>query len=134
MATNQNKARVVTRAQSLIAGVNKHLATVTSVTVAGQSLTPKQIVESLQTLVDLRTAVLAAQASAKAKVSAETTQSPPPRALMSAFTAYVKASYLNSPEELADFGLQTKTRAPLTAAAQTAAAATRAAHDGKPAT
>jgi len=128
MATNtKSKAQVVTRAQSLIAGVNKHLSTVTSVTIAGQSLTPAQIVQSLQTLVDLRTAVLAAQASAKAKVSAETTQSPPLRALMSVFTAYVRASYLASPEVLADFGLQTKSRAPLTTEAQTAAVAKRAA-------
>jgi hypothetical protein len=128
MATKvQSKTGVVTRAQSLIAGVNKHLSTVTSVTIAGQSLTPAQIVQSLQTLVDLRTAVLAAQASAKAKVSAETSQLPPLRALMSAFTAYVKASYLASPEVLADFGLQTKARAPLTTEAQTAANAKRAA-------
>jgi len=122
----KSKTGVVTRAQSLIAGVNKHLSAMTSVTVAGQSLTPAQIVQSLQTLVDLRTAFLAAQASAKAKVSAETTQSPPLRALMSAFTAYVKASYLNSPEVLADFGLQTKPRALLTTEAQAAANAKRA--------
>ena len=127
MATKiQSKTGVVTRAQSLIAGVNKHLSTVTSVTIAGQSLTPAQIVQSLQTLVDLRTAVLAAQASAKAKVSAETTQSPPLRALMKALTAYVRASFLNSPEELADFGLQTKAPALLTTEAKTAANAKRA--------
>jgi hypothetical protein len=127
MATKvQSKTGVVTRAQSLIAGVNKHLSTVTSVTIAGQSLTPAQIVQSLQTLIDLRTAVLGAQASAKAKVSAETTQSPPLRAFMQALTAYVRASFLNSPEKLADFGLQTKARAPLTTEALVAANAKRA--------
>jgi hypothetical protein len=73
------------------------LAELTSVTIAGQSLTPAQIVQSLQTRVDLRTAVLTAQASAKAKVSAETTQSPPLRALMKALTAYVRASFLIRP-------------------------------------
>lgn len=128
MATNtKSKAQVVARAEALIAGVNKHLSSVPAMTLVGQSLTPAQLVQRLQALVDLRTAVLAAQASAKARVSEETAQSPPLHVLMSACTAYVRASYLNMPDVLADFGLQTRTRVPLTVEAKTVAVAKRAA-------
>jgi hypothetical protein len=46
---------------------------------------------------------------------------------MSATTAYVKAAYGNSPDVLADFGIQTKARVPLTVDAKLTAAAKRAA-------
>ncbi len=129
MATNQatGKAVVVARAQALIAGANKHLSNVTQVTLAGQSLTPAQVIEKLQSLVTLRTAVDTAKASAKAKVAAETTDAPALRTFMGAFATYVKAAYLNSPDVLADFGLQTKARTPQTVASKTVAAAKRAA-------
>ncbi len=128
MATNngQGKAVVVARAQALMAGANKHLANVTQVTLAGQVLTPAQVIEKLQALVTLRTAVDAAKASAKAKVAAETTDAPALRTFMGAFATYVKAAYLNSPDVLADFGLQTKARTPQTVETKTAAVAKRA--------
>jgi hypothetical protein len=96
MATNQatGKAVVVARAQALIAGANKHLSNVTQSTLAGQSLTPAHVIEKLQSLVTLRTAVDTAEASAKAKVVAETTDAPALRTFMGAFATYVKAAYL----------------------------------------
>ncbi len=128
MATKgKAKATVVARAQSLIAGAKKHLTNVTQVTLAGQSLTPAQVVEKLQALVDLRTAVDAAKASTKAKLAAEATDAPALRTFMGAFATYVKAAHQNAPDVLADFGITTKARAPQTVEQKTAAAAKRAA-------
>jgi hypothetical protein len=128
MATKtQGKGPVVARAQSLIAGANKHLANVTQLTLAGQSLTPAQAVEKLQSLVDLRAAVDAAKASTQAKLAAEATNTPALRTFMSAFATYVKAAFQNSPDALADFGIKQKARVPQTVEQKTAAAAKRAA-------
>ncbi len=97
MATNkaEGKAVVVARPQALIAGANKHLASVTQVPLAGQSLTPAQVIEKLQGLVTLRMAVDAAKASTQAKVAAEKTDAPALRTFMGAFATYVKVAYLD---------------------------------------
>jgi hypothetical protein len=127
MVTNtQGKARVVARAQALMAGAKKHLSSGTQVALAGQSLTPAQVVEKLQALVDLRTAVDAAKASTKAKLAAEQAQTPSLRTFMDAFVMHVKAAYQNSPDVLADFGIHPKARATPTVEAKTAAVAKRA--------
>jgi hypothetical protein len=128
MATRiEGKGQVAVFAKQLIAGTEKHLTGATPVTLLGSSLTPAQITAQFQTLVNLRTDVGAAQATAKAKLAAETAQTPPLRALMGAFVAYVKATYGNSPDVLADFGITLKSRAPLTTEAMAAAVVKRAA-------
>jgi hypothetical protein len=115
-------------AQQLIAGTQKHLANVAPMSFGGGTFTPVQITASLHTLVDLRTAVEDAQAAAKAKVVAEATQAPALRTQMDAYVSYVKVTFGNQPDVLADFGLKPrKARAPLTASEQTAANAKRAA-------
>src|SRR5271167_131417 len=95
-------------AEQLIAGMKKHLANAGSLAFAGATYTPAQIEASLQTLADLRTAVDVAKAASKA-------QSASLRSRMAAFEAFVKVTYGNSPDVLADFGLKPrKAAAPLT--------------------
>jgi hypothetical protein len=90
-----------------------------------RSFTPAQIAAKLQTLVNLRNDVDAAKATTKARLAAEKADMPALRTFMGAFVTYVKAVFGNQPEELADFGIHPKARAPLTVEAKTAAAAKR---------
>jgi hypothetical protein len=126
MATNnKGKGQVVALAKQLIAGTGKRLAKGTQVSLVGSSFTPDQVTSQLQSIVNLRTDVDTAKATAKAKIAAETAQMPALRTFMSAYVSFVKAAYGTSPDALADFGLSPKSRAQLTAEANVAAAAKR---------
>jgi hypothetical protein len=121
----RGKGTVVAQAKQLIAGANKHLTNVTQVMLAGGSLTPAQVTEKLQALVNLRDDVDAAKASTKAKLVTEKAEMPQLRTFMGALVAFIKAAYVNQPDVLADFGIHPKARTPLTVEAKTAAAAKR---------
>jgi hypothetical protein len=126
MATNtQSKGQVVSVARQLIAGTGKHLATGTQASFAGGTFTPDQIANELQSIVDLRADVRAAQASARAKVAAETARMPSLRTFMSAYLAFIKVTYGTAPDVLADFGIHPKARVPLTVEAKALAVARR---------
>ena len=126
MASQSNtKGKVVDSAKQLIAGTGKRLAKGTQVSLVGSSFTPDQVTSQLQAIVNLRTDVDAAKATATAKIAAETAQMPALRTFMSAYVSFVKAAYGTSPDALADFGLSPKSRAQLTAEANVAAAAKR---------
>jgi hypothetical protein len=126
MASNkETKGTVVALAKQLIAGTNKHLTSTTQVPLGGSSFTSAQVIEKLQTLVNLRQDVDATKASTKAKLVAETTQMPALRTFMGTLVTFIKAAYANQPDVLADFGISPKVRTPLTAAAKTAAVAKR---------
>ena len=128
MATkSKGQGTVVALAQSLGAGVTKHLSNVTNVTLAGSSYTPAQITTKLQQVASLRSDVDAAKATTQAKLAAEKAQTPALRTFMSALVSYVKAGYGSAPDVLADFGIHPKTRTPLTVEAKAAASAKRAA-------
>jgi hypothetical protein len=115
-------------ALQLIAGTRKHLANAAPMAFGGGTFTPAQITTSLQTLVDLRSAVDEAKAATKAKVVAEATQAPSLRTEMDAYVSYVKVTFGNAPDVLADFGLKPKkAKTPLTSSEKAAAAAKRAA-------
>ena len=79
----------------------------------------------LQTLIDLRSDVDAAKATATAKIATETAQAPALLALMGALGSYVKATFGSSPDVLADFGLAPKARAQVTVETKAVAAAKR---------
>jgi len=123
----QGKGQVAVVAQHVIAGMAKHLTGTTQLTILGESFTPTELAAKLQSIVALRSDVEAAKATTKAKLVAEAANMPALRALMSATVTYVKAAYGNSPDVLADFGIQPKARVPLTVEAKVAAAAKRAA-------
>jgi hypothetical protein len=123
----QGKGQVSVVAQQLIAGAAKHFTNMAQLTLLGGSFTPAELAAKLQSVVTLRSEVDAAKATTQAKLAIETANMPALRALMSATVTYVKAVYGNSPDVLADFGIQTKVRVPLTVEAKVAAAAKRAA-------
>jgi hypothetical protein len=128
MATNtRNKGTGAALAQQLITATKKYLAKVPEITVAGSSLTPDQITNQLQKIVDIHTEATSAKATAKAKVAAEDTSLASLRTFVNAYKTYVKGAFATTPDVLADFGLSTKARTPLTVEAKTAAAAKRAA-------
>ena len=94
MATTKNtKGQVVVVAKQLIAGTEKHLASVTQVPLLGSSFTPAQISSELQSLVTLRADVDASKASTTAKIANEATQMPALRAFMSAFESFLTGAF-----------------------------------------
>jgi hypothetical protein len=121
----KGKANTVDLARMLIAGTNKHLASATQVVLAGGTFTPAQITAKLQSLVTLRDEVNTAKASTEAKLTAERVETPSLFAFMDALMTYVKATFGNAPDVLADFGLHPKTRTPLSVEAKAAAVAKR---------
>jgi hypothetical protein len=125
MGIKQAKSSIAALAEQLIAGTNKHFATMTQIMVAGSAFTPAQVTAKLQTLVTLRSDVDASRASTKARIAAEKTDMPALRIFMDAFVTFVKAAFGTQPDVLADFGLHPKARKQLTAEQKTAAAAKR---------
>jgi len=125
MSTSTKEAEV-TRATQFLAGITKHLLGVTSVTFDSAAHTPADLTTAFQTLVSLRAAVVAAKAAEQVKLTAESAQRPPILVLMDGFEAYVKLTYGQQPDVLADFGLgPKKARTKLTAEQQAAANAKR---------
>ena len=124
--TNNTKASQTTRATQLLAGFQKHLATMGNLTLASVVYTPAQITTALGTLVALLAAVDTAKAATKAKLTAYEAQAPDLLSLMAALVSYVKLSFSESPDVLADFGLPPKTvKTPLTTEQQAVAVAKR---------
>ena len=118
----------VALARQLIAGTKQHFSTASSLTFGNGTFTPAQVEAFLQTLIDLRTAVDDAKSGTKAKIVAEAAQGPSLRSQMAALVAFVKATFGDSPDALADFGLKPKkARTPLTIDQLAEAAARRAA-------
>jgi hypothetical protein len=115
-------------ARQLIAGTRKHLSGLSSLMLASDTVTPAQIEASLQTLIDLRTAVNDARAVANAKLADEQAQRAPLLSRKAALVAFVKAAFSKSPDVLADFGIKPrKTTTPLTIEQKAVAAARRTA-------
>jgi hypothetical protein len=113
----------------IIAGTKKRFPNGSqSLTVGGVARTVDQLTAEMQTFVDNRSAVETAQAATKVKVDAERTQAPSLLAIIAAFVTYIRLTFGNSPDALADFGLAPpKVRTPLTAEAKAVAAAKRVA-------
>ena len=111
-------------AEQLAAGTQKHLSTLTQVIIGSGTFTPAQVETQLNAYATLRNDVVTAKATVKAKLVDEAAQAPALRAFFTAFIAFVQAAFGNSPDILADFGLQPKkARAPLTAVQKAARAA-----------
>jgi type I site-specific restriction endonuclease len=127
ISAKSTKASVSALATQLIAGIQKHLANVTSFTVASAAYTPAEVTTALQQLVAIYGAVNAARSVVTAKLTEEKAQTPALRSTMAALMSYVKLTFGGSPEVLADFGLQPKKVATkLTTEKQVVAVARRA--------
>jgi hypothetical protein len=126
MSQAKNKSKDASRAGQLAVGTKQHFASTASMAFAGSTFTPAQVLTSLQTIIDLRDAVDAAKAASATKVAAEGAQAPALRSFMSAYVAFVKATFGDQPDVLASFGLAPRKAAtPLTVEEKTAAAAKR---------
>lgn len=122
----RNKGTEADLATQLIAGAQKRFANTQTLMFASGSFTLTQIVTQLQQLATLRTDVDTAKSALEAKLAAETVQAPALRAFMRAFVQFVKTTFSNSPDVLADFGLKAaKAKTPLTVEQKAAAAAKR---------
>ncbi len=121
----KGKSTEIALAGQLIAGTNKHFANTSQLAFASATFTPAQVTASLQTIVKLRNDVNAAQAATKAKLAAEQAQAPTLHSFMAAYESFVRATFSNSPDVLADFGLTKKARTPLTVDQKAAAVAKR---------
>jgi hypothetical protein len=127
MTTNNSaKSQVVETTKPLIVGTAKHFAAGTTVSFAGSSYTPDQVAQKLQALVDLRSNVDAAKATVRENLALEAAQAPALTVFSRQFRAFVKATFVNSPSVLADFGITLKQRSPQTVEEKTAAVAKRA--------
>src|SRR5260221_10285842 len=126
MSKKTQKSKDAALAKQFIAGIGKHFANAESMAFGSATLTPAELTKRLHTLVDLRTAVNDAKATAKAKLADETTQAPALLGLLTEFESFVKVTFSKSPDILADFGLAPrKVSTPLTAVRKVAAAAKR---------
>jgi hypothetical protein len=125
----KNKNTQVSRTKKLVVGTNKHFPNGNDkLEFGGESSTVTATVAKLQTFVDLRDAVDAAKAAAKAKIQAEHAQSPVLLALVDAYVAFLRARFGDAPDILADFGLSPrKAKTPMTAEEKAVAVAKRAA-------
>jgi hypothetical protein len=127
--TNKDKSKNKKAASAalLITGSDKHFPSGSQpFTLGGVSMTMDQAKTELRSLVSNRSAVVAAQGSARSKVLAEDTQAPALNAFVSAFTAFVKLTFAGQAEVLADFGIKPpKVRTPMTAEQKAVAAAKR---------
>jgi hypothetical protein len=124
MPTSKNNEAVL--AVKLAGGAQKHLSGLPQLVLGSGTFTPAQVVTQLQSFANLRNSVNTAKAAVSAALEDEKSQGPSMRAFYTAFIAYVRAAYGNSPDVLADFGLPPKkARKPLTAEQKAAAAAKR---------
>ena len=117
------------RVGMVLAGAQKHFTNGSQVLTfpgGAQSMTVTAALTQLQLIVSNRAAVVAAQATASAKVAAEEAALPALIALFDAFVALIRFQFGSDPTVLADFGLEPrKEPTPLTAEQKAAAAAKR---------
>ena len=106
MTTSSNKRTDwIADDQAMIAGTQKFLGTLTSLTVGSQTLAPADNVKVFQSRVDAGQAVLTAEAASTAAVAANRAERSKTAAFVQAFRRMVVGMYMQSPDTLAVFNL-----------------------------
>jgi hypothetical protein len=101
-----NKQSQVTSATQLDAGLQKNFTNSKQpLMFGGSSYTPASVGKLLQSYIALLNDVDAAKAAYQAKVKVMRTQAPTLRTQIRAFVVFVRATFGNQPDVLADFGL-----------------------------
>jgi hypothetical protein len=115
------------QATKLIAGAKKRFPNgAQQVTFGGTIQTVDEVTESIQTFVDNRANVETAKATTAARIATEQTQAPSLLSNMTSFTTFVRLTFGEQADVLADFGLEpTTVPTPLTAEQKAVAAAKR---------
>jgi hypothetical protein len=130
-------SKTVVRAEKYSEGTTKRFPNVALVlTIGGTQYTVAAVQANLQEIVSLRAATTAAQADAKKKVADERARRPALVTFLQDYGAFLRGTFGNSADALADFDIQPKKpRKPLTteqkAAAKAKAKATREARGTK---
>jgi hypothetical protein len=127
MMAKTGKEVVATRAEDLGTGTSKHFKDPAQVLAFdGGSIAVSDVTTKLARVVTLRGNTVSAQNVAHEAVLAEENELPALVVFMTSYTAFVKATFGNSPTVLADFGLvQKKAPTPPTVEAKAAAVAKR---------
>ncbi|HEY8041840.1 MAG TPA: hypothetical protein VIF15_18680 [Polyangiaceae bacterium] len=127
MSGDHGKKTKAALATKLIAGAKKRFPNGSDkLTFGGVTRTVDAVTTLIQSFVDNRVAVEEAQAAASAKVAVEDAQAPSLIAIIVAFVAFVRLTFGNQADALADFGLAPpKARVPMTAEQKAVAAAKR---------
>ena len=127
MATSKNsKTGRTTLVGNLIKGSGLHLDPTQKVVLNGTATTVAAILTQLQSFVNNRNAVVAAQATAKDAVATERAQAPALNVVIDAFEAFVRFTFGDQATVLTAFGLAPhKVPAPMTAEEKAVAAAKR---------
>jgi hypothetical protein len=108
-------------ATKLVAGIQKYLSAVPVLTVGGGAFSPAQVEAQLTALATLRSDVNTARIVMETKLADERVKGPALEVFLSAVVSFVRGTFGNSPEVLADFGLKPrKAPKPLTAEQLTA--------------
>jgi hypothetical protein len=124
MSTNRSPNASLPLVQNLISGTAKHFSTASSLAFGGATYTVASLTALLQSFVTLVNAVSVARAAYKAQLVAVRAQMPALLVVVHAYVQFIRATYGNSPDTLADFGLSPrKTAAPKTVAEKAAAVA-----------
>jgi hypothetical protein len=127
--TTKGKTEKAVQVANIITGTKKRFPNGNQVvTIAGLTLTVDQAMAKMQTFVDNRDAVETAQAGVTAKVAAEEAQAPSLLAFIAAFVIFVRLTFDNAADILADFDIAPpKVKTPMSAEAKAVAAAKRTA-------
>jgi hypothetical protein len=118
MTTNNkdNYATTIAADQSLIAGLTKHAATLTSLLIAGASVLTTDLVTMLQARIAAIQAAIAAHSAFTAAVAAAHAEITKTAPTVSGARQALKIAFSGQPTTLGDFGLKPpKARTPLTA-------------------
>lgn len=111
LSNKSNSTNQIAGAEAFIAGFKKHLSGLPSLNVAGQSMTPSQIVATLQARIDAFNAVTPAKGAFHAAVSNLKTTKASTKEFVSALVTMVKAMFSTQPDVLSDFGLTPRKKA-----------------------
>jgi hypothetical protein len=127
MIKGMSKSALAAQVKQFIAGANKHFPNGSQVLqVGGVTSTVSGLTGVMQAFVDNRDAVEVSKAATKAKIETERTQAPSQLAVFRAFETVIRATFGNSADVLADFGLAPhRARTPMTAEEKAVAAAKR---------
>jgi hypothetical protein len=117
MTTNNktNKDQLQAADQNLVNGLQKHVATVSSLLIAGATVPTTSLISTLQSRMAARTRTLSARAVLQAAIQAEEIEETQTKTLVSGTKQALKVMFAGQITELADFGLKgPKARTPLT--------------------
>ncbi len=124
-STSRTTAAALAQVQALMAGMQKHFPSGTF-TLEGASYTTVTLLQTLASLADALSGVMAAHAGLKAALLTLAKVAATIGPVEKACRGFVLAAYGSSPQQLADFGVQPRKQPAPRTSAQNAAAAAKA--------